>query len=134
MLRAEGISELPKILEELAVYNALLPDEGELSATLFIEITESDRIRPTLHQLLGIEERVALHVGGLRVPARFEAGRSEQDRISSVQYLRFALDGEARRLLATPGTPLALVSDLPSYPHRADLPEATRASLAGDLK
>jgi hypothetical protein len=82
---------------------------------------------------VGIDEHVALEIGPCRVPARFEAGRSEADRISSVQYVRFALPPEAQAALAAPGTPLALVCDHPRYPARAVLTDETRASLARDL-
>lgn len=133
MLRAENLVEPDKVQAEIDVYNSLLPDEGELSATLFVEITDSAAIRPTLQQMVGIDEHVALEVAGRRIPAEFEAGRGEADRISSVQYLRFRLDGEARRALATAGTKLALKSDLPGYEHRVELSEATRVSLADDL-
>jgi hypothetical protein len=134
MLRAESIEQPDRIRDEIEVYNALLPDEGELSATLFVEITDSERIRPTLREMVGIDEHLTLEVAGRPVRAVFEAGRSEEDRISSVQYVRFPLDPEARRALATPGTRLALASDLPGYPHRDELSEATRASLADDLR
>jgi hypothetical protein len=133
MLRAEQIEEPAKIQMEVDVYNSLLPDEGELSATLFVEITESAQIRPTLHQLVGIDEHMALEVGEHRVAARFEEGRAEAERISSVQYLRFPIPPAARAALATPGARLALLADLPGYVHRTELSEETRASLAADL-
>jgi hypothetical protein len=41
MIRAERIVEPAKVQDELDVYNALLPTEQELSATLLIEITEA---------------------------------------------------------------------------------------------
>jgi hypothetical protein len=40
MLRAERISDLDKIREEIAVYNELIPNPGELSATMFLEIED----------------------------------------------------------------------------------------------
>jgi hypothetical protein len=133
MLRAEHIVEPAKIQHEIDVYNSLLPDEGQLAATLFVEVTDAAQIRPVLERMVGIDEHVTLEIGGARVKAAFEPGRSEADRISSVQYLRFDLDEAARRALATPGTPVALASDLPGYPHRAPLSDDTRASLAADL-
>ena len=39
MLRIERIVRPEKVQEELDVYNELLPDDGEVAATLFIEVT-----------------------------------------------------------------------------------------------
>src|SRR5215470_1248611 len=80
MLRAERITDLDAVRDELAVYNALLPQPGELSATMLIEITQQDRIEERLLRLLGIDEAVCLQVGERhRVPAIFEPGRSKAD-------------------------------------------------------
>lgn len=133
MARAEHIEDPQKIRDEIDVYNSLLPDEGELTATLFVQIVEKEAIRATLARLVGLDAHVTLEVSGVVVRAEFEAGRSEGDRLSSVQYLRFKLPPEARRLLATPATEVALVSALPTYSHRVVLEDATRASLAEDL-
>ena len=48
---SERIAEPEKVQQELDVYNELMPGEGELSATLFVEITEAERIRPELDRL-----------------------------------------------------------------------------------
>ena len=133
MLRAEHIETPAKMQEEIDVYNSLLPEPGGLAATLFVEIEEEKEIRSTLNRLVGIDEHVTLDVGGVVVKAKFEAGRSEEERISSVQYVRFDLSPEAARALATPSTPVALVTDQPGYEFRVELTEATRASLAEDL-
>src|SRR6478735_3468120 len=63
MLRAERISDLDAVREELAVYNALLPRPGELSATMLIEITEQAQIAERLLSFLGIDEAVRLEIG-----------------------------------------------------------------------
>src|SRR5262245_30836963 len=60
MLRAEHIVDLDRMREELAVYNELVPAPGELSATLLIEITDSQRIREDLIALIGIDQCVSL--------------------------------------------------------------------------
>src|SRR2546422_9349667 len=48
MVRAERIVDDAKIAEEVEVYNALLPEPGELAATMLIEITASAEIKPVL--------------------------------------------------------------------------------------
>ncbi len=133
MVRAEQLEDPRKIQAEIDVYNSLLPGPGELAGTLFVEITDSEAIRATLHRLVGIDEQLRLAIGEVIVPAQFEAGRSEADRISSVQYLRFPLPARAQELLQQPGTRLELACDLPRYRQSVVLPETTRASLAEDL-
>jgi hypothetical protein len=133
MLWVEQITDLDAIREELAVYNALLPGPAELSATLLIEIEEQSRIRRELDRLIGIDEHVTLEVGADgRVPGAFEAGRQSAEKLSAVQYVRFPLDGAARRLVAG-GAPLAIAVAHPNHRVRAVVPEPVRASLAADI-
>ncbi|HXG50590.1 MAG TPA: DUF3501 family protein [candidate division Zixibacteria bacterium] len=91
MLRAERITDLDKIREEIDVYNDLIPGPGELSATLFLEIEDQTRLREELLKFLGIDEAVFLRIGDTVVRARFEEGRSKEDKISAVQYVKFPL-------------------------------------------
>jgi hypothetical protein len=134
MLRAESISDLDRVRDELAVYNELIPNEGELSATMLIEITESDRIRPELQRLIGIDEHVRLDVGvAYRIPALFEPGRSTEEKLSAVQYVRFRFDADARDAFRRGEMPVRLVIDHPNYRAAAAIEGAVRESLAVDL-
>jgi hypothetical protein len=133
MLWVEQITDLDAIREELAVYNQLLPGPAELSTTLLVEIDDQAHIREQLQRLIGIDEHVTLEIGdGARVPGRFEPGRQTAERLSAVQYVRFELDGDARRRIAA-GAPLALAVAHPNYRVRAVLPEAVRSALAADV-
>jgi hypothetical protein len=135
MLRAESITGEPQIQDEIDVYNALMPTDDSLSATLFIELpTDADKQtkRAELDRLVGLDEHVILHIGPHAIRADFEPGRSTGDRISAVQYTRYPLSPEAKAALLTPGTRLALEIDHPGYLQRVALSEETRASLAAD--
>lgn len=132
MLRAERISDLDKIREEIAVYNELIPGPGELSATLFIEIEDQSHLRDDLLKFLGIDEAVSLKVGGHVIPGRFEEGRSKEDKISAVQYVRFPLDAPARQALVS-GESAELLIDHPNYKARAVLGDESRQSLTEDV-
>jgi hypothetical protein len=133
ILRAEGLTQRDQIQAEIDVYNQLLPTDDSLSATLFIEVPPDADARLELDRLIGLDEHVVLHIGPHAVRAEFEPGRSTDQRISAVQYIRYRLTPEARRALAAPGTPVELEIDHPQYRHRVPASEEMRASLARDL-
>lgn len=130
MLWVEHITDLDAIREELAVYNELLPTEGELAATLLIELADQTRMREQFQRLLGIDRHLRLEVGGRRIPASFEAGRQTDEKISAVQYVRFPFDAAASETLRG-GAEVTIAVDHPNYQARTTLPEAARASIVG---
>ncbi len=132
MLRAERIADLDKIREEIAVYNELIPNPGELSATMFLEIEDQTYLRDELLKFLGIDEALALNVGGHSIPGCFEEGRSKEDKISAVQYVRFTFSAEARQAFIA-GARAELAIDLASYQARSVLTADQQKSLAADL-
>ncbi|HKA53811.1 MAG TPA: DUF3501 family protein [Candidatus Binatia bacterium] len=134
MVRTERITDLDKIRFEVDTFNELIPAEGELSATMLIEITQAERIRPELVRLIGIDRAVALQIGGRhKVPAAFEPGRSKEDNMSAVQYVRFPLPPEARAAFRDERQEAVLVIDHPNYQARTVLPSAVRRSLAAEV-
>ena len=135
MVRAERIVDLDKVRDEIEVYNELVPNSGELSATLLIEITGSDHIREELVQLIGIDECVTLRIGDRHeIAAQFEPGRSKEDKLSAVQYVRFSFDAEQRAAFLTDQMPACIAIRHPNYKQTAEIPPAVRASLAEDLR
>ncbi len=132
MCRAENLTRDDQIEAEIEVYNELMPTETSLSATLFIELPEQADPHQVLHELVGLDEHVVLHIGPHAVRAAFEPGRSTDDKISAVQYTRYPLSADARAALLTPGTPIVVEIDHPNYRHRIECSEEMRASLAGD--
>lgn len=132
MLRAERIADLDKIREEIAVYNELIPNPGELSATLFLEIENQSNLREDLLRFLGIDEAVSLKVGAHVVPALFEEGRSKEDKISAVQYAKFPFDAAARQAFLD-GAKAELVIDHANYKAARVLAPEMQKALAQDL-
>ena len=133
MLRAEHITDLDKVREEVDCYNELLPHAGELSSTMLIEITEQEQIRPRLVSLIGIDRAVRLEVGDHVIRGEFEPGRSTEDNLSAVQYVRFRFDPESRERFVAGTGAARLVIDHPNYHAVAVLEDSVRASLAADL-
>jgi len=133
MLRAERISDLDKIRDEIDVYNGLVPEPGELSATLFIEIEDQSHLREDLLKFQGIDESVSLRFGNHTIRARFEEGRSKEDKISAVQYVRFPFSSEEIAAFAnTQDAELRI--DHPNYTASARIIDESRKSLLADLK
>ena len=134
MMRAEHITDLDNIRNEIFAYNELLPEDNELSATMLIEITEQDQIRPRLVSLIGIDNAVSLQIGSqCTIPGIFEAGRSKEDNLSAVQYVRFPFSEEARQALQDERNEVVLVVDHPNYRARTILSHETLQSLAAEL-
>lgn len=136
MMRVEHIDDPAKIQEELDTYNPLIPGPNELSATLFIEITESDRIKETLNRFQEIDNgrSVYLELGVDKIYGRFEEGHSKEDKLSAVHYVRFHLNPSQQTALHDPSIPAALIADHPHYQARTLLNMDTRQELANDFK
>ena len=135
MLRIERIFEDEGIQHELDSYNPLIPDGGNWKATMLIEYPEAEERRRMLALLKGVERRVWVRVGGgarVFAVADEDLERENDDKTSSVHFLRFELDVEARGELRRGGA-LAMGIDHPNYDVRAEIGAATREALAGDL-
>lgn len=136
MMRAEHIYDERQIRHEIETYNHLIPDDGEVSATLFIEVDDPQRIKTTLDRLHGIDNGRSLFLlidGVPPVPAVFEEGHSNEEKVSAVHYLRFQLDERARHALRQGAQP-SLVIDHPGYRAEVPIPDATRRELLRDLE
>jgi hypothetical protein len=119
---------------EVEVYNELIPNDGELSATMLIEITEQERIRPALVRLIGIDKAVSFRIGErFAIPALFEPGRSKEDNLSAVQYARFPVSPEAGLALGDEREQAAVVIQHPNYQAHAVLPLDLRRALAAEI-
>ncbi len=134
MLRAERITDLDKIREEIEVYNSLVPEPGELSATLFLEIEDQSHLREELLKFLGIDEVAFIKIGERHsIHAKFEDGHSREDKISAVQYVKFPFTQEQIQAFAKGEEAAVVLIDHPNYRAMTTLEPEVRKSLAGDL-
>ena len=135
MIRAEHIVAAERIREEVGTYNEQIPGPGELSATLFIEITESSNVKQTLDRFQGIDQghTVALQVGNEKVYGVFEQGRAKEDKISAVHYVRFPFSDNQKAQLAKLTEPIEIFIHHSGYQARAAVPDKMRMSLLQDL-
>ena len=135
MVRAERILAPERIREELESYNEQIPGPSELSATLLIEVTDPAMVKEVLDGLKGIDRgaTVALRVGTHFLYGAFEQGRSKEDKISAVHYVRFRVPEPVKAEMRNLQIPMEIVIDHPNYQASAKVPDATRFSLLNDL-
>lgn len=125
-----------QIADELSAYNPLIPQKGELVATLMFEIEDEVQRGRVLRQLTNIEETAYLDIGGEKVKASFESDvdRTAADgKTSSVHFLRFRLNAAQVARFRDPAVPGMLGFTHTNYGHLAIIQAATRQELAKDL-
>ena len=136
MARAERMLTDEAIQTELDTYNPLIPEPGQLVATLFIELTSKDEMVNWLPKLVGIERAVELRMGdrvvGCRPEEAHEAQLTRDEVTASVHYVYFELSPDD--ISAFERGPVTLAVAHPNYTESTELGEDTRAELLSDLR
>jgi hypothetical protein len=125
-----------QLVDEMAAYNPLIPQGGELVATIMFEIDDPLRRANILARLGGVEDHFFIQVGEARSAGQQEGDieRTREDgKTSSVHFLRFPLTPEQAAWFRDPKVTVMLGCDHPLDDHRAVLSAATRTELASDL-
>jgi hypothetical protein len=135
MARVERIFTDAGIQEELDVYNALIPEPGQLCATLFLELTTDDQMREWLPKLVGVERSLVFRLGdGSEVRCTVEAGHASQltreNVTAAVHFVEFHFTPDQ---VAAFGDGAVLAIDHPEYLEAVELSPVTVAELLADL-
>jgi Protein of unknown function (DUF3501) len=136
MLRIERIFEEEGIQHELDAYNPLVPDGGNWKATMLLEYPDEQERRRRLAELKGIERKVWVEVGGgprVWAIADEDLERENEEKTSSVHFLRFELDRALRERLRA-GADVVVGVDHPHYNVRVELSAEQRSALGADLQ
>jgi hypothetical protein len=133
MLRIERIFEPDDIQAELDAYNPLIPNGGNLKATLLIEYPDPAERALALARLRGVESCCWLECAGRRVVAIADEDleRGNEQKTSAVHFLRFELGSGLRAAFAA--GPVMIGIGHPAYNHAVALAPASLAALAADL-
>lgn len=136
MARVERIFTDAGIQEELDVYNPLVPEPGQLRATLFIELTSEEQMRVWLPKLVGIETSLLFRLNdGAEVRCTVDAQHASQltreHVTAAVHYVNFDFTPEQ---VAAFGDGVQLVCDHPDYLEVAELGRSTVVELLADLQ
>jgi len=133
MLRTERITSESGIAHEIETYNDLVPGEGELSMTLFVEIPEKSVRDQMLIDLKGLEAVVSVEVDGERFAATSDPKGVMPDRTTAVHYFKVKLSDEARASIIAKRAKVGIRVDHPRYEARAALGAVSIAKLAEDF-
>tara|TARA_B100001250_G_scaffold293497_1_gene255132 strand:+ start:338 stop:916 length:579 start_codon:yes stop_codon:yes gene_type:complete len=135
IMRAERLVHDEQILEEIEVYNSIMPPRDGLSATLFIEITDEKRIKSILNDFIGLTdgENLYFEIGDDKIFATFEQGREEEDKISSVHYIQFHFDQDQKNKLADLSINVNIGINYNNYVYSIPVHDQMRFSLHEDL-
>ena len=137
MARVEKLTTDEEIQVELDTYNPMIPEPGQLTATVFLELTSDDQMREWLPKLVGIERSfVVVLPNGDRVPSITEEAHAGQltreEATAAVHYIRFELSQEQVESFAT--GPVRVEIEHPDYLESIELSDSTHAELLGDLR
>ncbi len=135
MARVERIFTDEGIQEELDVYNPLIPDPGQLCATLFLELTTDEQVREWLPKLVGVERSLLFRLtDGSEVRCTVEASHAQQltreHTTAAVHFIEFRFTPEQ---VAAFGEGTVLAIDHPEYLEAVELAPVTLAELRADL-
>ena len=151
MARVEKIATDEGILDELDVYNPMIPEPGELCATLFLELTSEEQMREYLPNLVGVERSLVFRLGGgsgdddpehdsehdperdvvrCTVEAAHESQLTREHVTAAVHFVQFRFTPEQVARFAE-GVVLAI--DHPAYQEAIELDPVTVAELRADL-
>ena len=136
MLRAERVISEEGVIDELRAYNPLIPEAGQLCATIFIELTSDTAMREWLPKLVGIERSFRIKMADGREVApvtdeQHDAALTRDDVTAAVHYVRFEFGPDD--VASFRSGPVQLVCTHPNYLEVVELAPFTVAELAADL-
>lgn len=132
MLRIEK-GGADQLVDELSAYDPMVPKGRELTCTLLFEIAEPDRRDAFLRTIGGVEDHIAIQVGGQVIKARpegdVERTRESDGKASAVHFLHFDFDDAAIAAWKSGEGTAMLVIDHPNYGHAAIISADSREYL-----
>ena len=121
---------------ELEAYNPLIPDGGNWKATFMLEYDDIGERRSALAKMIRLEDRVWVKVVGFDhvwAIADEDLARSNEEKTSSVHFLRFQLSPEMVAAVKARAA-IGVGIEHEAYCHQVDpIPDGVRDSLAHDL-
>ena len=96
MILVERIIKEKDILHEIKTYNELIGTNGSLGCSLLVEIESPEQRDVLLRKWVNLTKHIyAVTESGEKVYCKFDSRQMGEERLSSVQYLIFPLEGSA---------------------------------------
>ncbi|MCA9319974.1 MAG: DUF3501 family protein [Planctomycetes bacterium] len=125
MVRTERLVRESDIQHELDTYNELLGRDGDLGCTLLVGIADPEERDRRLREWLNLIPTLYVELeDGQRIAPTHDARQISEDRLSSVQFLKFPTSGRV---------PVAVGCELEELQARTVLEPWTREALAADV-
>ena len=132
MMRAERIVREEPIRQEINVYNELIPDKNQLSATMLIASGNKSDDFKFLTQISGLQNHTFLEIAGEKVYARYDDSQIDDERMSSVQYVKFNLSEDQTARFGN-GSTVLIGFDHENYSEKYELIPEQKEILKQDL-
>ncbi len=130
-LRTERIDDRGRVEGEIAAFNAVVPEPGQLAALLFVEVADPADLTAAVAELEGVEDTVFLEVAGTRVRGIPEAVSPPGESVPA-HYLRFTPDPSQRAAILG-GSAIAVGTHHPNLEVSVQLDADQRGAIAADL-
>ncbi|MFI5285970.1 MAG: DUF3501 family protein [Candidatus Dormibacteria bacterium] len=130
-LRTERVDDADRIAGEIAAFNAVVPEPGQLGALLFLEVADPADLAAAASDLQHIEHSIFVEVAGSRTRGIPEAVAPPGES-APAHFVRFSLDPDQRAAILT-GSPISVGTDHPSLRVSVTLDNAQRQAIAADL-
>jgi hypothetical protein len=130
-LRTERIDDPDRVGAEVAAFNVVVPEQGQLVAMLFVEVADPADLAATATRLEGVEQTLFIEVVGARARGLPEVVSPPGESVPA-HYLRFTLESDQRAAVRE-GSPITVGVDHPNLTSSVQLDQEQSRAIAADL-
>lgn len=134
MMRAERIVAEEAIMEEINTYNELVPNANQLSASMFIEISDVEGRKDFLTKIVTLPDHTYLLVNDEKIMAEFDPRQGSDDKLSSVQYIKFSLSEMQAEQFNKSDSRIVFGFDHDEYNFEHEINDETKSIFSNDFK
>ena len=134
MTRAERIVSEEGITGELNTYNELIPEKNQISASMFIEISDVEERKSFLTKIVDLPDHTYLMVDSVKISPEFDPRQGSDDKLSSVQYVKFILTPDQADKFNQASTKIIFGFDHEEYTCEYTLSGNEKRTLFGDMQ